>query len=123
MKHKGKILEKAIRNSNISITKIAALLGYTGRNMYNLFEKDELPNELFIRTGKVIGYDFSKDLPELVEFLMLREPQEAYNLNSGYQQKYLELLEKHMKLKEEYDLLVQSIDISSLNKAASKKKK
>ena len=30
--------------------------------MYNLFERDDLPNELFIRTGKIIGYDFSKDL-------------------------------------------------------------
>lgn len=122
MKHKGKILEKAVRNSNISITKIAELIGYTSRNMYNLFERDDLPNELFIRTGKVIGYDYSKDLPELTEFLMLREPQEAYNLNGAYQQKYLELLEKHMKLKEEYDLLMESLHPTT-KKAAVKKKK
>lgn len=122
MKHKGKILEKAVRNSNISITKIAELIGYTSRNMYNLFERDDLPNELFIRTGKIIGYDYSKDLPELTEFLMLREPQEAYNLNGAYQQKYLELLEKHMKLKEEYDLLMESLNPTT-KKAAVKKKK
>lgn len=121
MKHKGKILEKAVRNSNISITKIAGLLDYTSRNMYNLFERDDLPNELFIRTGKVIGYDFSKDLPELVEFLMIREPQEAYNLSAGYQQKYLELLEKHMKLKEEYDLLMESMQPSTKKAAKNKK--
>ncbi len=122
MKHKGKILEKAVRNSNISITKIAELIGYTSRNMYNLFERDDLPNELFIRTGKIIGYDYSKDLPELTEFLMLREPQEAYNLNGAYQQKYLELLEKHMKLKEEYDLLMESLHPTT-KKAPAKKKK
>jgi hypothetical protein len=122
LKHQGKILEKAIRNSHISITKIAELLGYTGRNMYNLFDKEELPNELFIRTGKIIGYDYSKDLPELTEFLMLREPQEAYNINAGYQQKYLELLEKHMKLKEEYDFMVASQNPNA-KKAPIKKKK
>jgi hypothetical protein len=87
-----------------------------------LFERDDLPNELFLRTGKVIGYDYSKDLPELTEFLMLREPQEAYNLNGAYQQKYLELLEKHMKLKEEYDLLMESLHPTT-KKAAVKKKK
>lgn len=105
MKHKGEIFEKAIRNSKISIKKISEEIGYSNRQMYNFFETENLPNSLFIKVGKVISYDFSKDLPELIEYLMLSEPQEAYNLNNSYQQKYLELLEKHVALIAEMDLL------------------
>ncbi len=109
MKHKGKILEKAVRKSLVPIVTVGKELGFrTGRHMYNLFEKEDLPLELFIRTGKIIGHDFAKDLPEITQFLMIKEPQEAANLNNAYQLKYLELLEKFVELTNQYDQLKNS---------------
>ena len=103
MKHKGKIFEKAIRNSHLPITKIAQLAGYSSRNMYNLFEKEHLPFSLFVKVGKIIGYDFAEDLPEITKFLMINEPEGVYQLESKYKEKYFDLLEKHLALKEEFD--------------------
>lgn len=91
----------AVRKSKIPIKTIAEEAGYTGRHMYNLFETEELALELFIKIGKIIGHDFSNELPELAAYSVIKEPEVVYETNLQYKQKYLELLEKHVQLIEE----------------------
>ena len=73
--------------------------------MYNLFEKPELPMDIFLKVGKVIGYDFSLEIPEITNYTMMTEPQVAFDTNSAYQKKYFELLEKHVLLIEQLNAL------------------
>lgn len=65
MKHRGEILEKAVRNSGISITKLAKLIKISRRHLYNIFNKHDVNIETVIQIGKIIHYDFSKELKEI----------------------------------------------------------
>ena len=110
LKHKGKILEKAVRNTGISIYKVAEKFGVSQRTMYTLFEREEIPNADMARYGKVLGIDFSRDIPELVEFFMVQEPEAVYEKSNTIQTKYYSLLEKHVKLIEEFNLLKDQLE-------------
>ena len=105
MKHRGEILAKAIRNSKIPITKVALEYKCSQRHMYNLFETIDLSNEVMVAFGKIIGHDFSRELPELVEYSYVKEPEGIYENAKNITDKYYQLMEKHIKLIEEYNAL------------------
>lgn len=74
MKHRGKIFEQAVRNSDFSITKITEKLTDAGlptsqRHMYNLFENQNLSLDYFIQGGLIINHDFTNEIPELKKFV------------------------------------------------------
>lgn len=74
MKHRGKIFEQAVRNSDFSITKITEKLTKAGlstsqRHMYNLFENQNLPLDYFILCGPLLNHDFTNEIPELKKFV------------------------------------------------------
>ncbi len=71
--------------------------------MYNLFEDKDLPDDVIIKTGKFIGYDFTEDFPEL---MIINEPEEEYQTQANYKEKYLRLLEKYVLNAEEYKLKI-----------------
>lgn len=123
MKHQGKIFEKAVRNSKISITKIAQAAGYSSRHFYNLFENESIANELFVKVGKIIGHNFEQDVPELRAYLLAKEPEAEYATNKDYMQRYLELMEKHIKLIEELEAMKSDKEPVIYKKAPAKKKK
>jgi hypothetical protein len=106
--HRGQILEKAIRKSQIPITKVAERFGKSQRHLYNLFEKENISNEDMAAFGKLIGYDFSKEIPELVEYFTIHEPQELYLTASQYRDKYYALLEEHISLIRELEKIKNS---------------
>ena len=60
MPHQGEILQEAIKNSGISITKIVDELGITRPTMYRKFKDDTLDAAFVTRIGEIIGYDFSQ---------------------------------------------------------------
>jgi len=61
MAHQGEILQEAIKNSGISITRIVEELGITRPTIYRKF-KDETLDGNFVRTvGQIIGHDFAND--------------------------------------------------------------
>lgn len=105
MKHRGKILEKAVRTSKVPITKLAIEFKVSQRHMYNLFETTDISNEDMLRYGKIIGVDFSKDIPELLEYTSLKESQGEYKTQRDYMQLYFNLLEKHVATIEELNAL------------------
>lgn len=121
LKHKGKILEKAVRNTGISIYKLAEKFGVSQRTMYTLFEREEIPNADMARYGKVLGIDFSREIPELVEFFSVQEPEAVYEKSKSIETKYYSLLEKHVKLIEEYNVLKEQIEKNAPNEPSESK--
>jgi len=98
MEHKGEIIEKAVRNSGLAISKIAAKLGKSRRWMYLMFENPNVPYETVLEIGKILHYDFSDDL-KLVN-ISTSEPIEPYgNKDVNYwREKYYTLLEEYNEL-------------------------
>ena len=100
MKHEGKILEKGIRNSGISIAFIANKTGYSRRHFYNLFNNETIPVDLFISVGEIINFDFSIELKKLKSFRKKIKEESDTEINH-WKDKYLDLLEKYQKLLEQ----------------------
>lgn len=61
MSHQGEILQEAIKNSGISITRIVDELGITRPTIYRKFKEETLDYAFVKRVGEVIGHDFSQD--------------------------------------------------------------
>ena len=65
MPHQGEILQEAIKNSGISITRIVEELGITRPTIYRKF-KEETVNYNFVRkVGDIINHDFSSNFTVL----------------------------------------------------------
>lgn len=103
MQHKGEIVEKAVRDSGMPLTKLSAKMHKSRRWMYNAFENENLSIDYILEIGKIIHYDFSEDLKDLKKF---KESADTFGINSNssdsdyWKNKYLNLLEKHNKLLE-----------------------
>lgn len=122
LKTRGEILEKAVRSSKKAITKVAEQKGVSQRHMYNLFASDNISNDDMLAFGKIIGYDFSKDIPELIEYMIIAEPDMQYKSEQvDWRIKYFELLEKHTRLLEEKIRQAEAKE-SKAGKTSSKKK-
>ncbi|UOQ66308.1 helix-turn-helix domain-containing protein [Hymenobacter volaticus] len=65
MPHQGQILQEAIKNSGISITRIVDELGITRPTIYRKFKDETLDYTFVTRVGDIIGHDFSSDFTVL----------------------------------------------------------
>ncbi|WBA41169.1 hypothetical protein [Hymenobacter canadensis] len=61
MPHQGEILQEAIKNSGISITRIVDGLGITRPTIYRKFKEETLDYGFVKKVGDIIGHDFSSD--------------------------------------------------------------
>lgn len=61
MPHQGEILQEAIKNSGISITRIVEELGITRPTIYRKFKDETLDTNFVKLVGQIIGHDFSND--------------------------------------------------------------
>jgi hypothetical protein len=77
MKHKGKIVEKVVRESGISITKICKKLGKTTRWMYYTFENPDVSLDHIV---KIIHHDFSGELNEYTTFFEKKPTSDNFNV-------------------------------------------
>lgn len=70
MPHQGEIVQEAIKNSGISITRIVEELGITRPTIYRKFKDDTLDTNFVKRIGEIIGHDFAQDftMPEQSSF-------------------------------------------------------
>ena len=103
MQHKGQILEKAVRESGIPLTKITKRINKSRRWIYNAFENPNLSIDYITEIGEIIHYDFSDALIELKKFNS-SSLKKAGLLNEEYPEywknKYLDLLEKYNEILE-----------------------
>ncbi|TGE26619.1 helix-turn-helix domain-containing protein [Hymenobacter metallicola] len=65
MPHQGEILQEAIKNSGISITRIVEDLGITRPTIYRKFKEDTLDYAFVKKIGDIIGHDFSSEFTTL----------------------------------------------------------
>jgi len=61
----GKAVEKRVRQSGHSVTKLASLINVNRRSIYNWFNQEYLDSYIIHRIGSAINYNFSIDFPEL----------------------------------------------------------
>ncbi|OGX80952.1 helix-turn-helix domain-containing protein [Hymenobacter glacialis] len=61
MTHQGEILQEAIKNSGISITRIVEELGITRPTIYRKFKEETIDYNFVKRIGDIINHDFSND--------------------------------------------------------------
>ena len=61
MIHQGEILQEAIKNSGISITRIVEELGITRPTIYRKFKEETIDYNFVARVGDIINHDFSID--------------------------------------------------------------
>jgi transcriptional regulator with XRE-family HTH domain len=59
MSHQGEILQEAIKNSGISITRIVDELGITRPTIYRKFKEETIDYSFVKRIGDIINHDFS----------------------------------------------------------------
>ena len=106
MQHRGEIVERAVRQSGYSLTKLTIRLGKSRRWIYHAFENPMLPIETIFEIGRIIHYDFSDELVELKKYGNAisheKEAEEKLPGNSAefWKNKYLNLLEKYNALLE-----------------------
>jgi hypothetical protein len=99
MKHRGEIIETAIRNSGIPLTTIAKRLGKTRQWLYLLFDNPNAPLDIVISIGKIIYHDFSNEIQLVNTNLKTEESNPNYSSNdSHWKEKYLTLMEEHLAL-------------------------
>ena len=108
MQHKGEIIEKAIRESGFSITRLASRMGKSRRWVYQIFESRTVPVDYILAIGKIIHHDFTEDIKELKTYKvsmakqMMNEPVQAFGNEKEeveyWKNKYLAVLEKYNDL-------------------------
>jgi hypothetical protein len=65
MMHRGQLVEKIVRNSGYSLTKLAERLGISRNTLYNRFGESRLGYRFIMEVGNIIYYDFTIDFPEI----------------------------------------------------------
>jgi predicted transcriptional regulator len=102
MLHRGEIVEQVIRNSGLSITRIAKRLDVTRATMYNYFEDANLNLDTVAAIGKILNYDF----PEIFSKANLKQihtvPEKIDTVN--------EEVPSYNKKKEDYIQLIIRLD-------------
>jgi plasmid maintenance system antidote protein VapI len=120
MPHQGEIVQEAIKNSGISITRIVEELGITRPTIYRKFKDDTLDAKFVRKIGEIIGHNFSTDftMPEQSSLPFVSQvsktvvtptvtprvtPTQAPDLDAsqqlmGLQAKYIALLEAYNEL-------------------------
>jgi hypothetical protein len=98
MEHRGEIIEQAVRNSGLAISKIAERLGKSRRWMYLMFENPNVPFETIEAIGKILHHDFSDEIKSMNS--TVAEPPITYAKQDAnyWREKYYTLLEEYNEL-------------------------
>jgi predicted transcriptional regulator len=99
MQHKGEIVEKAIRESGYSITKVVEKLGKSRRWIYHLFQNPNAPIDFILEIGKIIHHDFYSEVDELKPVALANAINGSNEETIDYwKNKYYKLMEDHHEL-------------------------
>jgi AcrR family transcriptional regulator len=124
MPHQGEIVQEAIKNSGISITRIVDELGITRPTIYRKFKDDTLDAKFVRRIGEIIGHDFTQDftLPEQSSLPFVTATPKGYvtstvtprvtvtqPLDLDASQQLLALQAKYISLLEDYNELLLKV--------------
>ena len=117
-KHRGEIVETAIRKSGFPFKTLAKRLNISRNTLYNRFKNPDLSDEFIITVSNIIHYNFAIDFPELGEAInnLAHEGGLQYvDHNTAellkLEKKYTHLLERHNEL---LSVLVKMANINEL---------
>jgi AcrR family transcriptional regulator len=124
MPHQGEILQDAIKNSGISITRIVDELGITRPTIYRKFKDETLDYAFVKRVGDIIGHDFSNDFTSLQQTVLpfvatavtntvssgvTGKQQVLQVADNDYQKQLMVLQTKYIALLEAYNELLMKV--------------
>ena len=106
MIHRGQIVEKIVRKTGYSLTKLAERLDVSRNTLYNRFNNANLGYRFIMEVGNVIHYDFTLDFPEMKKQPDLISENKIFTAGKEdrsaelwrLEGKYASLLEKYTKL-------------------------
>ncbi len=96
-KHRGEILEIAIRKGPYSIKALAKKLGISRNTLYNRFKEKDLDYNFILEVGDLIRYNFKADFPELKTTVPIQVEQHQQQLRQ-IEKNYIRLLERYERL-------------------------
>ena len=104
MQHRGEIIEKVVRESGFSLTKLAQRMGKSRKWLYDAFENPNLSIEFIHEIGKIIHHDFNFDFssqqahitPDSISTLHKTKNDEI----AFWKDKYIQVLEENKRLLE-----------------------
>jgi hypothetical protein len=111
MQHRGEILETAIRQSGVPITRIVKKLSKSRRWLYNQFTRQDVSLDVFLEIGKLIHHDFSQELSEFKSNARRTHLIEDAKDNEYGNQTAQFWKDKYMHLLEEYNELLKSLNL------------
>lgn len=112
--NRGELLQQAVTNAGMSITKLVNKAGYSRSSYYNHISDPDLPIEILLNYSKILHFDISVYFPELLDnfvkepnnFYLTEIPpqsiEEANKYIDEWKFRYYELLEKHQALLEKF---------------------
>lgn len=104
MQHRGEIVEKAVRESGFSLTKLAQRMGKSRKWLYDAFENPNLSIEFVLEIGKIIHHDFSSTFsfsaPQIVSEEQVVKSQTHHDEIAFWKDKYIQVLEENKRLLE-----------------------
>jgi predicted transcriptional regulator len=107
--HRGEILERVVKQSSLSIKTVITRMNISRTTFYNHINKKDLSLDIIAKYGRIIGYDFSADFPEIKRteaFINTKEPktfEEAIAERNTWREKYYDVLEKYNTCMERLD--------------------
>lgn len=98
--HRGELLKKAVKDSGIPVTTLIKRMQFSRTSYYNHIDNKDLPLDILVQYGKVLGIDFSVNFPQLkhLENFINKTPlnlEDAISEINYWKDKYYELLEKY----------------------------
>jgi methyl-accepting chemotaxis protein len=119
-KHQGTLVETAIKNSGVAITRIIKKIksDYKGircsrTKLYSLFKQKEIDPKLILVLGSIIYYDFTKDFvglkDKIVDFA-LEEGDLSYYKQEKYKDELLLLKKEFSQLQKSYNRVINFLN-------------
>lgn len=98
-------MKAVVKRSKETISEIVKKAGYSRASYYNLhITNPELPYGILEIYGKVLNYDFSDHLPDMINYTTTKQKitlEQAIKERDYWKDKYVNLLEKYNILVEE----------------------
>jgi len=124
-KYKGEVVHKIIKERGYKLVAIADQLVISRATLYKILKKPYLTDQLLIKIGEIIQYDFAKDFPDLQDSIVYKRYQKRTLTDKGVKVEALfDLYKKYtMLLEESHKLMRFLVRIVNNTQAASLKRR
>lgn len=129
--HKGKILQNAIKESGVSITKIVEKvkkkynhIKCSRARMYHLFKEEEIDDGFLLKVGSVIYHDFSDEIPSLAQNKAVKHSDEDSKAEyKRFEDEFFHIRQEYARLQHSYiELLGLLTKVANQNNDVALKK-